>query len=166
MDWAINHPLTPQILSLWLCRRWKSRKTWPWSTPGERKGWDEMSSQNVMYQTWTQLCFMPWDQLSSPGEERSSQLMGCGPHRAGSGQKAPLVIPSRTPHASLCNLICNQLQVITHCLSSIGTRNPWENNELQLMTIRDYCLIASLIAHPSTGAIEHPPPQSTTENKN
>lgn len=61
--------------------------------------------------------------------------------------------PVKDSRASLCKLICNQWQVITHCFLSIDTRNPWENNELQLMTIKNYCLMASLIAHSSMEAM-------------
>lgn len=54
MDWIIKLSLAPQILSLQLCRGWRPRKTGPWSTPRDRKGRDEMSSQDVMYQIQAQ----------------------------------------------------------------------------------------------------------------
>lgn len=169
MDWIPTIPIIPQLLSLQFGTggnvpgkynprahvgkdKTRIRETGKMSCAKYRRNLDLMCPKSAQH--------------PSQREERSYQLMACGPYRPRSGQKASLIMPSRTPHASLCNLICNQLQVITHCLSSIGTRHPWENNELQLMTIRDYCLVASLIAHPSTGAIEHPPPpQSTTVNK-
>lgn len=89
-------------------------------------------------------------------EGKGCQLMAHWPLGPGDGRKGTARYPVKDSRTSLCKLICNQLRVITHCFLSVGTRNPWENNELQLMTIRNYCLMASLIAYCPTDAMNTP----------
>lgn len=55
MDWITTPSLNPSdFVTLWLCGGWQG-----WSTPGERKGWDEMRRRMSCTKDWHSLVSCP-----------------------------------------------------------------------------------------------------------